>query len=561
VGVAEVAADVPATSNLEDGELIAAYRNGTDAAFAELVRRHQIATFRLLLGLTNDADEAELLCEQVFFDAARRLDELGPSQTFAAWLLALAREAARKAAEKRGKSPPPPRPVHRPRDPQALVKQEVRSALHDLSGDERVALMLADLEGDTFESIAQTLGTTAAEAEDIVNTARLKFEQGLDHADESVRGAVVPAADELLPAGTVLGERFRVESMLGKGGMGAVYKARDIKTGEAVALKVLLPASAKDPAVRRRFAREAQIIQRVQHPNFVRLIEYGERPGEPSYVAMELVDGDVLDLVLQKAVRLPPRRALHIAHHMLSGLRHAHSLGVIHRDVKPENVVLVHEPADPDFVKLLDLGIAKLVAPDDAKHTRLTQKGEIIGTPQYISPELLRGEEIDGRADIYSLTVVLYEMLASRPPFESRNTMGVFAMHLATPPPPLSLVAPDLNVPGVLEQLLQQGLAKEPASRIASAERYLERIEELLKLDWDRMPASAAPARVPRVLARRRSLATGGPAVSTPTKDTKLGGLMRYALRSPSTTIAVVLGVLSVIGLLYWVARDLVLGR
>jgi len=552
----------PNLSGLDDEALVAAYRAGADAAFAELVRRHQIPIFRLLLGLAADADEAELLCEQVFFDSARRVDERKLGQTVAAWLLSLAREVARNAEAKRGKPAPPKRSPQKPRDPQALVKQEVKSALHGLTGDERVALMLADLEGDSFESIAETLGKTATEAEEIVGTARLKFEQGLAHVGERVEAAGSPSANDELPAGTVLDERFRIETPLGKGGMGTVYRAVDLTTGTSVALKTLLPASAKDPAVRRRFMREAEIIERVHHPNFVGLVKYGERSGEPSYVAMELVSGDALNVVLEKETRLAPQRALHITQHLLAGLKHAHSLGVIHRDVKPENVMLVLQQADPDFAKLLDLGIAKLVAPEDAKKTRLTQKGEVIGTPQYISPEALRGEELDGRADLYSLSVMLYEMLTSRPPFESSNTMGIFAMHLATPPPPLSQAAPGLALPAVLEQLLQQGLAKEPASRIPSAESYEQRIAELLKLDWARLPAAPLPG--PARPARARSGISAAQQQQTspgaPIADGRLRAAWRFVIRSRSTLVTVVLVVAGAIGLLYWVARDLVLG-
>jgi serine/threonine-protein kinase len=240
----------------------------------------------------------------------------------------------------------------------------------------------------------------------------------------------------------------------------------------------------------------------------------------------------------------------------------------VHRDLKPENVMLVKEQSDPDFPKLLDLGIAKLVAPEDAKRTRLTQKGELIGTPHYISPEVLRGENIDGRSDLYSLSVMLYEMLAARPPFESTNTMGLFAMHLASPPPPLSEVAPDLDVPATLEQLLSQGLAKEPAARMPSADSYRERIEELLRLDWSKLPKAAkgavASGAAPRLKLQRGQARPSAPAMTGRTGQPAQGGLFRQALqlvvRSPTTAITIVLVILAVAGLCYWVARDLTFG-
>lgn len=502
MSVAAASTEPTGAPEQSDASLVAQYRSGTEAAFAELVRRHQIPVFRLLLGMTSDADEAERLCEQVFFEAARRLPDLPETQGFGNWLLALSREVARKAEEKRPQQAAPRPRGPRPREPKARVKQEVRTALTELTSDERVALILADLQGDSLDDIARTLGTTPDEAEQIVHTARTKFERGLEHtgAEADAEAAAIAAQkpkDALLEPGTLIDERFRIESLLGKGGMGAVYRAIDTHSGEPVALKTLLPSTERDPVLQRRFAREAEVIERLQHPNFVRLIHHGQREGEPSYVAMELLDGDALSEVLERERRLPPRRALHIVQHLLHGLSYAHERGVIHRDLKPENVMLLERDADPDFAKLLDLGIAKLMSADDARRTRLTGQNELIGTPLYISPEMLRGEALDGRADLYSLTVLLYEMLASRPPFEASTSTALFAMHLVTPPPPLGNIAPDIAIVP-LEQLLQAGLAKEPSARIPTADSYLRRIEELLRLDWDKLPkATRMAATVP----------------------------------------------------------------
>lgn len=534
----------PFSPEREDAALIAQYRAGADAAFAELVRRHQIPVFRLLLGMTSDADQAELFCEQVFFEAAKRIVDLPESQPLAGWLLGLARELVKKAEEKAPKTNAPRRMGPRPRDPKALVKHEVRSALTELSGDERVALILADLQGDSLVEIAQTLGTTADRAEEIVATAREKFEAGMQRTNDAAPADERPR-DALLEPGTLIDQRFRIESLLGKGGMGAVYRAVDTTTGEPVALKTLLPATENDPALKRRFAREAEVIRRLQHPNFVRLVEFGEREGEPSYVAMELLDGDALNQILESEGRLPPRRALHIVQHMLQGLTYAHAQGVIHRDLKPENVMLLEREQDPDFAKLLDLGIAKLVGTDDARRTRLTQQGELVGTPVYISPEMLRGEPLDARADLYSLTVVLYEMLASRPPFDAKTSTALFAMHLVTPPPPLSEVAPELSVPP-LEQLLQLGLAKEPSARIPSAESYARRVEELLRLDWDNLPkVSRTAPTVPPVAKRARVSPAEAPAVA-PAAPNALGR------RGPWLVLLVV----ALLGLVAWAAAS-----
>jgi serine/threonine protein kinase len=202
--------------------------------------------------------------------------------------------------------------------------------------------------------------------------------------------------------------------------------------------------------------------------------------------------------------------------------------------------MLLEHDAEPDFPKLLDLGIAKLVGTEDARRTRLTQQNELLGTPLYISPEMLRGEPLDARADLYSLTVVLYEMLASRPPFDAKTSTALFAMHLVSPPPPLSEVAPELAV-APLEQLLQLGLAKEPASRIPSAESYARRVEELLRLDWDNLPkVSRIAPTVPPANKRARSVvAAAGPNALAPVAEPKRG---RWLLLTLAVVVFLALG-------------------
>jgi serine/threonine-protein kinase len=248
-----------------------------------------------------------------------------------------------------------------------------------------------------------------------------------------------------------------------------------------VALKTLLPEAAKDAALRKRFEREAEILRKVAHPNFVRFVEYGNGASEPAYVVMELLDGLALSKLITDEARFEPERALHITRHVLTGLQHAHDLGIVHRDVKPDNVVVVVEDRDPEFAKLLDFGIARLAEPEAPEKTKLTQRGEIFGTPAYMSPEQVRGDPIDSRADLYSVSVMLFEMLAARPPFVAKNQNGLFAMHLASAPPQLLELVPEL--PGVvpLQELLDMGLAKQPELRFASAAEYLERVESLME--------------------------------------------------------------------------------
>src|SRR6185369_16473099 len=412
---------------------------------------------RLLLTLLGDADEAEKLCEQAFFEAARKLDQLADPAAFQPWLAGVARGLVNQAEAARGKKPRKTkvRNLSPPADPRGAVKQQMQGVLSELSNDERAALVLADLEGDSFQAIAATLGTTAAGAEQLGELARSKFVDALvRRAEDEGNAPAKAAAVQDLEPGRVLGKRFRIEQRVGEGGMGAVFRATDLKTGRSVAVKTLLPEAAKDPALRRRFEREAKILQKVEHPNFVRFLEYGSGSAEPAYVVMEFLDGAALSKLLTHESRLVPQRALHITRHVLTGLEYAHRLGIVHRDVKPDNVVIVPADQDPEFAKILDFGIARLSEPEESDKTQLTRKGEIFGTPAYMAPEQVRGDPIDSRADLYSVSVMLYEMLAARPPFVAKNQNGLFAMHLASAPPPLRDHLPDVPQLLPLQELL-----------------------------------------------------------------------------------------------------------
>ena len=495
----DIAGGSASGSEPSDAELVVMYREtATDVAFSELIRRHQIAIFRLLLTLLGDADEAEKLCEQTFFEAARKLDQLTDPAGFQPWLAGVARGLVQKAQAARGNKPRQvaSRKLAPAADPRGVVKQQVQGVLGELTNDERAALVLADLEGDSFEAIGATLGTTAAGAEELVELARSKFVNALVRRAEDEGSALAPTVlVQDLELGRVLGKRFRIDQRVGEGGMGAVFRATDLKTGQEVAIKTLLPQAAKDPALRRRFEREAKILQKVEHPNFVRFLEYGSGSSDPAYVVMEFLDGAALSKLLVNESRLVPQRALHITRHVLTGLDHAHRLGIVHRDVKPDNVVIVPADQDPEFAKILDFGIARLAEPEAADKTQLTQKGEIFGTPAYMAPEQVRGDAIDSRADLYSVSVMLYEMLASRPPFVAKNQNGLFAMHLASAPPPLSDLLPDMPQLLPIQEMLDVGLAKQPELRFASAAAYLAKVEQLIDAGWQGMDqlVSAGP--------------------------------------------------------------------
>jgi hypothetical protein len=276
--------------------------------------------------------------------------------------------------------------------------------------------------------------------------------------------------------------------MLGSGGMGCVYLAEHISIQRPLALKLLHPEVGDIEEVTKRFEREAFAIGRVDHPNCVKVSDFGKLRDGTFYMVLELLDGVLLFDLLEREERVEWRRALHIGRHVLSALAYAHDAGIIHRDIKPENVILIDEDGDRDFAKILDFGIAKLR--DDAKtdqdtglmtnDAKLTQHGVTIGTPTYIAPEQAYGLLIDGRADLYSLSVMLYEMITGVPPFDADDVGSLLRMHVSADVPTFGEVVPDLEVPEEVEALLRHGLEKKADDRIGSAQEYIDRIEELV---------------------------------------------------------------------------------
>ncbi|WP_428264460.1 protein kinase domain-containing protein [Haliangium sp.] len=284
----------------------------------------------------------------------------------------------------------------------------------------------------------------------------------------------------------IIDGRYRILEVIGRGGMGSVYKAEHIAIHRVVALKLLHPSLAQVPEVSRRFEREAFAIGRIEHPNCVNVTDFGRLPDGSLYLAMEYLEGHPLSDELSRKRRVSPERTLHILRHILRGLGHAHRHDIVHRDVKPENVVLVEHDGDPDFAKILDFGIAKLIgnaAQDDGGDT-LTQAGMAFGTPIYMSPEQALGEPIDGRADLYAATVMAFEMITGKPPFHSDDKIEVMSMHATRAMPTLAEISPGLvlarSVERALERLFRRGLAKRPQDRYPDANTYIAAIDEAL---------------------------------------------------------------------------------
>jgi serine/threonine protein kinase len=289
------------------------------------------------------------------------------------------------------------------------------------------------------------------------------------------------AAEEAL-VGTIVDGRYALEEIVGRGGMGVVYRGEHVSMRRLVAVKVLLSNLAGVPELRSRFEREAIAVGRIDHANCVGVFDVGSMPDGSLYLVMEFLEGEALGDVLQRETLFDPLRAMHILTHVLRGLEHIHAAGIVHRDIKLDNIHLVHHDGDTDFAKILDFGIAKTIGATEHDEVKLTQAGIAFGTPLYMAPEQALGNPIDGRADLYAASVMAYELLTGRPPFYSDDKIELLSMHTTREPPPMRERMPKgaRPVPAAIEALVRRGLAKRPADRIPSASEYLAQITEAL---------------------------------------------------------------------------------
>ena len=303
--------------------------------------------------------------------------------------------------------------------------------------------------------------------------------------DPRVGAAAVPDAGRVDPA--FLGERYRVLRCLGSGGFGSVYEAEETDTGLRVAVKVLHHSALLDARMRERFLQEARMIAELRSPHVVRLYDFavtplvpvasataGGLPGAPEpsvtgglpYLVMELIEGKNLASLLMRGV-LSPRRTLNILAQVCAALGEAHALGIVHRDIKPDNILLLKQPSsktEDDRVKVVDFGVARLRGP-------ATRPSDVLGTPAFISPETLANEPVDGRSDLYSLGMLMWQMMLGELPFPATNQAVMMNSHLAAPRQRPSEVLPRLRgqLPAALEALMVRLIARRPSDRPASA--------------------------------------------------------------------------------------------
>ena len=352
---------------------------------------------------------------------------------------------------------------------------------------------------------------------------------------------------DVLPEGASLDEKYRVIRHLSSGGMGAVYEVEHRGLGKRLAAKMLKPELARREDLLERFRREARAASAIGHEHIIEVTDLGQTAHKVPFLVMELLAGQTLSALCKSERRLEPARAVHIARQILSALAAAHARGIVHRDLKPENVFLIERGGDPDFVKLLDFGIVKLLDEDEPE---LTRAGQVVGTPTYMAPEQARGEkDVDGRADLYGVGAILYRMVTGQRPYTAPNFNALlFAIAQGKLEQPRKL---EPTVSPHLEAAILRAMAIDPRARFQTAARVRRSARRrrsharALGGRRQRRPAGprAAPAPAPRTRPRRRR-AAGSRARSWARRR----GRRAWPAPSPTTTTVAVAIILALIG-------------
>ena len=328
--------------------------------------------------------------------------------------------------------------------------------------------------------------------------------------------------------GTVLDRRYRVLERIGEGGFGAVYTVQHVHTGKHFAVKVLHSEFAGDRHITERFWREAQAASLIEHENVVDIIDIGQAHDGALFFSMELLRGEALSALLDREGALPWPRVRIFAIQIARALCAAHAKGIIHRDLKPENCIRIRRGDNPDFVKVLDFGIAKIVHASTPESMNLTSRGEVLGTPHYMAPEQAAGSAVDVRVDVFSFGVLLFELLTNRYPFEGESRVEILTKMLTTTAPRVSSVVPAAQVPGSIDELIARTLHRDPAMRPASMDEVLAVLQSEGRAALSRgavAPAPVAPVRA-RPPAERAATVPGRPDARLSVVALGIGGLV-----------------------------------
>ncbi len=288
---------------------------------------------------------------------------------------------------------------------------------------------------------------------------------------------LVPVVQDPL-IGTKLSGKYEILSVLGMGGMGVVYKGRQDVMDRIVAIKMLQAHFVSDSHSVKRFQQEGKATCKLNHPHIITVYDFGlsQHGGQP-FIVMDYLQGVSLSDVIKQEGQVSVDRAVKIFIQAAEALGHAHKQGVVHRDLKPSNIVLVDYDGDKDFVKVVDFGVAQIIEERGTEGQRLTQMGEVCGSPVYMSPEQCQGHQLDHRSDIYSMGVVMYETLTNRLPLLGKTMVETMRKHMEDRPAPLSKARPDLYIPERVERVIMKALEKKPDARFATMEQLAQELE------------------------------------------------------------------------------------
>jgi len=279
--------------------------------------------------------------------------------------------------------------------------------------------------------------------------------------------------------GSIIEDKFHIEKKLGEGGMGAVYLAEHVKMRRKCAIKVMAQSMASDPEAIARFNREAANAARINHPNACQIYDFGETRDGTIFLAMEFIEGESLSDLLRREGRLSLERAAKIVRQTAAALQIAHDEGIVHRDLKPDNIMLARGRDGADVVKVVDFGIAKAMTGEEGQ--KVTKTGLVVGTPEYMSPEQLSGDVLDGRSDIYSLALVFFRSVTGSLPFQADSAQETMIKRLTDAPLRLAEVAPDAQWPPRLQGVMDRALERMPADRYASASMFAGDVEHAVR--------------------------------------------------------------------------------